>query len=65
MWAKDNVDLTVMLPILSKYVGHTGVASTQYYLKLTAEAFPDVLDKMNELTGLVFPAVGGELYEEE
>ena len=54
-----------MLPILSKYVGHTGVASTQYYLKLTAEAFPDVLDKMNELTGLVFPEVGGELYEEE
>lgn len=65
LWAKDNVDLTVMLPILSKYVGHTGVASTQYYLKLTAEAFPDVLDKMNELTGHVFPEVGGELYEEE
>ena len=65
LWAKDNVDLTVMLPILSKYVGHTGVASTQYYLKLTAEAFPDVLDKMNKLTGHVFPEVGGELYEEE
>ena len=63
-WAKDDVDLTAMLPILSKYVGHTGIASTQYYLKLTAEAFPDVLDRMDELTGYVFPEVGGDLYED-
>ena len=58
-WAKEGVDLTAMLPILSKYVGHTGIASTQYYLKLTAEAFPDVLEQMDELTGHVFPEVGG------
>lgn len=63
-WAKDGTDLTVMLPVLSKYVGHVGVASTQYYLMLTAEAFPDVLEKMEELTGYVFPEVGGDLYEE-
>lgn len=53
-----------MLPILSKYVGHTGLASTEYYLKLTAEAFPDVLDKVESLTGQVFPEVGGIIYEE-
>lgn len=63
-WAKEGVDLTAMLPILSKYVGHTGIASTQYYLKLTAEAFPDVLEQMDELTGHVFPEVGGVVYEE-
>lgn len=53
-----------MLPVLSKYVGHTGIASTEYYLKLTAEAFPDVLERMDKLTGYVFPEVGGTLYEE-
>lgn len=63
-WAKQDIDLTVMLPVLSKYVGHTGIASTEYYLKLTAEAFPDVLDRMDKLTGYVFPEVGGTLYEE-
>ena len=63
-WAEDGTDLMVMLPVLSKYVGHTGVASTQYYLKLTAEAFPDVLEKMEAFTGYVFPEVGGDLYEE-
>lgn len=40
------------------------IASTQYYLKLTAEAFPDVLEQMDELTGHVFPEVGGVVYEE-
>lgn len=63
-WAEENADLTTMLPILSKYVGHTGIASTQYYLKLTAEAFPHVLKQMEELTGHVFPEIGGILYEE-
>lgn len=63
-WAEEDVDLTAMLPILSKYVGHTSVTSTQYYLKLTAEAFPNVLKQMEELSGHVFPQVGGALYEE-
>lgn len=63
-WAEEDIDLTVMLPILSKYVGHTGISSTQYYLKLTAEAFPNVLKRMDELTGYVFPEVGGIVYEE-
>ncbi len=63
-WANEGVDLMVMLPVLAKYVGHTSVNSTQYYLKLTAEAFPDVLDVMEQYTGQVFPMVGGDLYEE-
>ncbi len=63
-WAEENIDLTTMLPILSKYVGHTGITSTQYYLKLTAEAFPNVLKQMEDLTGYVFPEIGGVSYEE-
>lgn len=63
-WAEENVDLTIMLPILAKYVGHTGITSTQYYLKLTAEVFPNVLNQMEQLTGYVFPEIGGIFYEE-
>lgn len=62
-WAREKADLMILLPILSKYVGHTGVPSTQWYLKLTAEAFPDVLEAMEQLTGQVFPVVGGVDYE--
>ena len=63
-WAKEEVDLMVMLPVLSKYLGHTGVLSTQWYLRLTAEAYPEVTETMDSLTGCVFPEIGGELLEE-
>ena len=63
-WAKNNEDLMTLLPILSKYLGHSGVMSTQWYLRLTAEFYPDVIEKINSYTGCVFPEVGGELIEE-
>jgi integrase len=59
-WTRDGTDLMVMLPVLSKYLGHETVVGTQWYLKLTAEAFPDITEKMNELSGYVFPEVGSD-----
>lgn len=64
-WAQEKADLMTLIPILSKYVGHTGAPSTQWYLKLTAEAFPDVMEAMEQLTGTVFPTIGGLDYEQE
>lgn len=63
-WVHTGVDLMAGLPVLSKYLGHENVAGTQWYLKLTAEAYPDITEKMNELTGYVFPEVGGKYLEE-
>lgn len=63
-WVKSNEDIMTLLPILSKYLGHTGVMSTQWYLRLTAEFYPDVTEKINSYTGCVFPDIGGELIEE-
>ena len=63
-WVKNNEDLMTLLPILSKYLGHSGVMSTQWYLRLTAEFYPDVTEKINSYTGCVFPDIGGELIEE-
>jgi integrase len=63
-WARESVDLMAGLPVLSKYLGHENVAGTQWYLKLTAEAYPDITEKMNALTGHVLPEVGGDYIEE-
>lgn len=63
-WAKDGTDLMVMLPVLSKYLGHTGVLSTQWYLRLTAESYPNITEKMEQYTNKLFPEIGGELLEE-
>lgn len=60
-WAMEGADLMALLPVLSKYIGHANMATTQWYLRLTAEAYPDVTAKVDALTGHVFPEVGGEL----
>lgn len=46
-WASNEVDLTAMLPILSKYLGHTSISATSWYLRLTAEAYPGIVYKMD------------------
>ena len=63
-WASSGFDLMAGLPVLSKYLGHENVAGTQWYLKMTAEAYPEITEKMNELTGYVFPEFGGDCLEE-
>lgn len=63
-WIKDGENLMTLLPVLSKYLGHSSVMSTQWYLRLTAEFYPEVTEKMNIYTGCVFPDVGGDVLEE-
>lgn len=44
-WAADGADLTAVLPYLACYMGHTDLRGTQYYLRLTADAHPEVMVK--------------------
>ena len=41
-------DLNAYLPYLSKYMGHVDFRGTEYYLKLTADLYPYLIEKMNE-----------------
>jgi integrase len=54
-WVLGGVDLTVALPYLSTYLGHTGLKSSQYYLRLTAELYPDIVASMDERFGHLLP----------
>lgn len=54
-WIADGVDLTVALPYLSAYLGHTGLQSTQDYLRLTAELYPAVVAAIEQQLGFVIP----------
>jgi integrase/recombinase XerD len=55
-WAADNADLAVMLPYLACYMGHADLRGTQYYLRLTADAYPEVMAKAQFRFGYVIPA---------
>jgi integrase/recombinase XerD len=54
-WAADGSDLPVMLPYLSAYMGHADLRGTQYYLQLTADAYPQVAAIVQARFGYVIP----------
>jgi len=54
-WYQQGVDLAAMLPLLSTYMGHTGMVGTQRYLPLVADLFPAITEKLEQLVGQVIP----------
>lgn len=58
---QNKKDLLNFLPVLSAYLGHKDLRGTQYYLKLTAEIYPDILEALAEKYGKI---LGGDGYEE-
>lgn len=52
---REKENLALILPLLSEYLGHKDLRGTQYYLRLTAEIYPDIqnalLEKYGVLTG--------------
>jgi integrase len=59
-WATAGADLAVMLPYLACYMGHADLRGTQYYLRLTADAYPEVMAKAQVRFGYVIPAPPGD-----
>ncbi len=59
-WATHGADLAVMLPYLACYMGHADLRGTQYYLRLTADAYPEVMARAQVRFGYVIPAPGHE-----
>lgn len=54
-WVLSGEELTNALPYLSAYMGHTDFRATQYYLRLTADLYPDILAKVEAAFGDVIP----------
>lgn len=45
LWYEQGADLGVKLPILATYLGHVGLSSSQYYLRLTEDLLSGVLGR--------------------
>lgn len=54
---KQDKDIYLFLPILSTYLGHKNIYSTEKYLRLTAEMYPDILEKIESNIGKIVPEV--------
>jgi integrase len=59
-WAVAGADLSVMVPYLACYMGHADLRGTQYYLRLTADAYPEVMTKAQVRFGYVIPVPSGD-----
>ena len=54
-WFADGRDVGALLPVLQTYLGHSSIADTAYYLHLTAESYPDIIIRVQQMIGDVVP----------
>lgn len=53
--AKSGMDLYVSLPILSTFLGHTNLAATEKYVRLTHDMYPEIIEQCSKTISYVFP----------
>lgn len=62
-WSVEGKDLSTYLPILRVYLGHDSFDETAYYLKLTADVFPEITLKLEQAYSELIPVIEGGAYE--
>jgi len=62
-WIAAELPLTSALPRLSVYLGHTGIGSTEKYLRMTAEVYPEISENLSRTYGYLIPKgdISGEI----
>jgi integrase len=63
-WVLSGKELTNLMPYLAAYMGHSDFRGTQYYLRLTADLYPDIINKTEAQFGYIIPE-GCDSYEAE
>jgi integrase len=59
-WVLEDKDLRAYLPVLQAYLGHVSLSDTAYYLHLTADLFPNIIEKVEQACRDIIPKVGGD-----
>lgn len=54
---RNGIPHEVALPLLMTYMGHSSLSATGRYLKLTAEAFPDLVQQINQIYSKIIPSL--------
>lgn len=54
-WFARGEDVGALLPVLQTYLGHSSIGDTAYYLRLTAESYPDIAARVEHATGDIIP----------
>jgi integrase len=55
-WFAGGQDVGALLPVLQTYLGHSSISDTAYYLRLTAESYPEITARVQQHIGDIVPA---------
>lgn len=55
-WVSGGADVNALMPVLATYMGHADTRCTEYYLRLTAELYPGMVDQVERECGWVVPS---------
>jgi len=58
-WSEQGFDLLVYLPVLKTYMGHDSFEDTAYYLRLTADVYPEITLKLEKKYPGLIPGLEG------
>lgn len=64
-WSEEGKDLMTYLPILRVYLGHDSFEETAYYLRLTADVFPEITLKLEKFYTDLIPEINGDINESQ
>jgi integrase/recombinase XerD len=59
-WVQQGKDIAAYLPVLKAYMGHDSFEETAYYLRLTADIFPDISIKLEGCYPDIIPRLEGD-----
>lgn len=59
-WFATGRDVNALLPVLQAYMGHATLADTAYYLHMTADSYPDITARVQQVIGDVIPPTAEE-----
>ncbi len=62
-WTEQDKDLTAYLPVLKTYMGHDTFEETAYYLRLTADVFPNITLRLETRYPRIIPQLEGDIDE--
>ena len=54
-WIKNGIPVSSALPRLSTYMGHNDMTTTEKYLHMTAEVYPEISEKLSLKYGYLIP----------
>jgi integrase len=54
-WFVHGENVNALLPVLQTYLGHSSIGDVAYYLRLTAESYPDITARVHQAFGDIVP----------